>query len=88
MLMQSFVLLLPLRSGVFKQLEIKWTEEFQYSPDFPPDTSLFLYFSIFIRVFIFFTIFLNPHASFMAGGIFAEAGPQQLYNYRFIKERS
>ena len=34
--------------------------EFQYSLELPPDTILFLFFIIFICIFIFFTVFLNP----------------------------
>lgn len=45
---------------------------------------MFLHFIIFICVFIFFTIFLNPHASTLARSIFVfvESGPRQ-----FIKQK-
>ena len=38
---------------------------------------MFLCFIILICAFIFFTIFLNPHAFTLVRGIFADAGPWQ-----------
>ena len=35
---------------------------------------MFLRFIIFIRILVFFTIFLNPHASTLGRGIFVAAG--------------
>ena len=75
-----FVLFLPFWvRGILSNWKLN-TGEFQDSLDFPPDSILYVspFFFIFIHIFIFFAMYLNPHASTLAKRIFIEAGPQQV----------